>query len=304
MAMKIRGEWMEYPVKKDWAGISLQQMLREKMKAPKTLVHKWRMDREVKVNDADPNWTSPLIEKDSVMIRLFQDEEFDITPEYMELDLLFEDEHFLIINKPAGMDTHPNDPGQTGTLANGIAFHFQMQGMSRKIRHIHRLDHDTSGAIVFAKHALSHAILDRLLEERLIKRTYTAIVQGKMKQKKGQIDQPIGKDRHHPVRRRVSPGGQPALTHFKTEDYNTRFDVSLVKLQLDTGRTHQIRVHLSHIGYPISGDDLYGGNKNLIDRQALHASEITVMHPFTDEKVTVSADFPDDMKRLIIKLEF
>lgn len=295
---------MEYPVKKDWAGISLQQMLREKMKAPKTLVHKWRMDREVKVNDADPNWTSPLIEKDSVMIRLFQDEEFDITPEYMELDLLFEDEHFLIINKPAGMDTHPNDPGQTGTLANGIAFHFQMQGMSRKIRHIHRLDHDTSGAIVFAKHALSHAILDRLLEERLIKRTYTAIVQGKMKQKKGQIDQPIGKDRHHPVRRRVSPGGQPALTHFKTEDYNTRFDVSLVKLQLDTGRTHQIRVHLSHIGYPISGDDLYGGNKNLIDRQALHASEITVMHPFTDEKVTVSADFPDDMKRLIIKLEF
>ncbi|MCM3595551.1 RluA family pseudouridine synthase [Metabacillus idriensis] len=302
--MKIRGEWMEYPVKKDWAGISLQQMLREKMKAPKTLVHKWRMDREVKVNDADPNWTSPLIEKDSVMIRLFQDEEFDITPEYMELDLLFEDEHFLIINKPAGMDTHPNDPGQTGTLANGIAFHFQMQGMSRKIRHIHRLDHDTSGAIVFAKHALSHAILDRLLEERLIKRTYTAIVQGKMKQKKGQIDQPIGKDRHHPVRRRVSPGGQPALTHFKTEDYNTRFDVSLVKLQLDTGRTHQIRVHLSHIGYPISGDDLYGGNKNLIDRQALHASEITVMHPFTDEKVTVSADFPDDMKRLIIKLEF
>ncbi|WP_396653277.1 RluA family pseudouridine synthase [Metabacillus idriensis] len=304
MAMKIRGEWMEYPVKKDWAGISLQQMLREKMKAPKTLVHKWRMDREVKVNDADPNWTSPLIEKDSVMIRLFQDEEFDITPEYMELDLLFEDEHFLIINKPAGMDTHPNDSGQTGTLANGIAFHFQMQGMSRKIRHIHRLDHDTSGAIVFAKHALSHAILDRLLEERLIKRTYTAIVQGKMKQKKGQIDQPIGKDRHHPVRRRVSPGGQPALTHFKTEDYNTRFDVSLVKLQLDTGRTHQIRVHLSHIGYPISGDDLYGGNKNLIDRQALHASEITVMHPFTDEKVTVSADFPDDMKRLIIKLEF
>ncbi|MDR0136161.1 RluA family pseudouridine synthase [Metabacillus idriensis] len=302
--MKIRGEWMEFPVKKDWAGISLQQMLREKMKAPKTLVHKWRMDREVKVNDADPNWTSPLNEKDSVMIRLFQDEEFDIIPEYMELDLLFEDEHFLIINKPAGMDTHPNEPGQTGTLANGIASHFQMQGLSRKIRHIHRLDHDTSGAIVFTKHALSHAILDRLLEDRLIKRTYTAIVQGQMKQKKGKIDQPIGKDRHHPVRRRVSPGGQPALTHFKTEDYNTRFDVSLVRLQLDTGRTHQIRVHLSHIGYPISGDDLYGGNKNLIDRQALHASEITVMHPFTDEKVTVSADFPDDMKRLMMKLEF
>jgi 23S rRNA pseudouridine1911/1915/1917 synthase len=302
--MKIKGEWMEFPVKKEWAGNSLQQILKEKLNAPKTHIHKWRMEHEVKINDSLPNWTAPLNEKDSIMIRLFQDEDLDIIPEYMELDLLFEDEHFLIVNKPAGMDTHPNEPGQTGTLANGVAFHLQMQGMTRKIRHIHRLDHDTSGAIVFAKHALSHAILDRLLEERLIKRTYTAIVQGKLKQKKGKIDQPIGKDRHHSTRRRVSPSGQPALTHFKTEDYNTRFDVSLVKLQLETGRTHQIRVHLSHIGYPISGDDLYGGNKNLINRQALHASEITVMHPFTAEKVSVSADFPDDMKKLMMKLQF
>jgi 23S rRNA pseudouridine1911/1915/1917 synthase len=302
--MKIKGEWMEFPVKKEWAGNSLQQILKEKLNAPKTHIHKWRMEHEVKINDSLPNWTAPLNEKDSIMIRLFQDEDLDIIPEYMELDLLFEDEHFLIVNKPAGMDTHPNEPGQTGTLANGVAFHLQMQGMTRKIRHIHRLDHDTSGAIVFAKHALSHAILDRLLEERLIKRTYTAIVQGKLKQKKGKIDQPIGKDRHHSTRRRVSPSGQPALTHFKTEDYNTRFDVSLVKLQLETGRTHQIRVHLSHIGYPISGDDLYGGNKNLINRQALHASEIMVMHPFTAEKVSVSANFPGDMKKLMMKLQF
>lgn len=118
------------------------------------------------------------------MIRVFQDETCDTEPEYMELDFLYEDDHFLIVNKPAGMDTHPNEPSQTGTLANGVASHFQMNGIARKIRHIHRLDRDTSGAVVFAKHALSHAVLDRLLEERKVKRTYTAVVQGEVKQKK------------------------------------------------------------------------------------------------------------------------
>ncbi|MGP1909902.1 RluA family pseudouridine synthase [Metabacillus sp. JX24] len=302
--MKRKGEWLILPVKEEWTGMSLQQMLKEKLHVPKGLAHSFRMNKEVKLNDNDPDWTQPLKENDSLMIRVFQDEICDTEPEYMELDFLYEDDHFLIVNKPAGMDTHPNEPSQTGTLANGVASHFQMNGIARKIRHIHRLDRDTSGAVVFAKHALSHAVLDRLLEERKVKRTYTAVVQGEVKQKKGSIDHPIGKDRHHPSRRRVSPGGQPALTHFKREGYTRKFDVSLLKLQLDTGRTHQIRVHVSHIGFPIAGDVLYGGNQNLIRRQALHASEISVVHPFTGEEIDVSAPFPEDMRDLLVRLEF
>lgn len=302
--MKRKGEWLILPVKQEWAGMSLQQMVKEKLHVPKGLAHSFRINKDVKVNEKDPDWTQPLKESDSVMIRVFHEEDCGTAAEYMELDFLYEDDHFLIVNKPAGMDTHPNEPSQTGTLANGIASHFQMNGLSRKIRHIHRLDRDTSGAVVFAKHALSHAVLDRLLEERKVKRTYTAVVQGEVKQKKGRIDHPIGKDRHHPSRRRVSPGGQPAITHFKREGYTRKFDVSLLKLQLDTGRTHQIRVHVSHIGFPIAGDVLYGGNQNLIRRQALHASEISVMHPFTGEEIDVSAPFPEDMRDLLVRLEF
>ncbi|KEZ49831.1 RluA family pseudouridine synthase [Metabacillus indicus] len=302
--MKRKGEWLILPVKKEWAGLSLQQMVKEKLHVPKGLAHSFRINKDVKVNEKDPDWTQPLKESDSVMIRVYQEEDCGTAAEYMELDFLYEDDHFLIVNKPAGMDTHPNEPSQTGTLANGIASHFQMNGLSRKIRHIHRLDRDTSGAVVFAKHALSHAVLDRLLEERKVKRTYTAVVQGEVKQKKGRIDHPIGKDRHHPSRRRVSPGGQPAITHFKREGYTRKFDVSLLKLQLDTGRTHQIRVHVSHIGFPITGDVLYGGNQNLIRRQALHASEISVVHPFTGEEIEVSAPFPEDMRDLLVRLEF
>ncbi|WP_411334514.1 RluA family pseudouridine synthase [Metabacillus indicus] len=302
--MKRKGEWLILPVKQEWAGMSLQQMVKEKLHVPKGLAHSFRINKDVKVNEKDPDWTQQLKESDSVMIRVFHEEDCGTAAEYMELDFLYEDDHFLIVNKPAGMDTHPNEPSQTGTLANGIASHFQMNGLSRKIRHIHRLDRDTSGAVVFAKHALSHAVLDRLLEERKVKRTYTAVVQGEVKQKKGSIDHPIGKDRHHPSRRRVSPGGQPALTHFKREGYTRKFDVSLLKLQLDTGRTHQIRVHVSHIGFPIAGDVLYGGNQNLIRRQALHASEISVMHPFTGEEIDVFAPFPEDMRDLLVRLEF
>lgn len=302
--MKRKGEWLILPVKEEWAGMSLQQMVKEKLHVPKGLAHSFRINKEVKLNDKDPDWTQPLKENDSLMIRVFQDETCDTEPEYMELDFLYEDDHFLIVNKPAGMDTHPNEPSQMGTLANGIAFHFQMNGLSRKIRHIHRLDRDTSGAVVFAKHPLSHAVLDRLLEERKVKRTYTAVVQGEVRQKKGSINHAIGKDRHHPSRRRVSTGGQSALTQFKREGYNPEYDASLLKLQLDTGRTHQIRVHVSHIGFPIAGDVLYGGNQNLIRRQALHASEITVVHPFTDEVVDVSAPFPEDMRDLLERLEF
>ncbi|MGX1195116.1 RluA family pseudouridine synthase [Metabacillus sp. SLBN-84] len=302
--MKRKGEWLILPVKEEWAGMSLQQMLKEKLHVPKGLAHSFRMNKEVKLNDNDPDWTQPLKENDSLMIRVFQDETCDTEPEYMELDFLYEDDHFLIVNKPAGMDTHPNEPSQTGTLANGVASHFQMNGIARKIRHIHRLDRDTSGAVVFAKHALSHAVLDRLLEERKVKRTYTAVVQGEVKQKKGSIDHPIGKDRHHPSRRRVSTGGQSALTHFKREGYNPKYDASLLKLQLDTGRTHQIRVHVSYLAFPIAGDVLYGGNQNLIRRQALHASEISVVHPFTGEEIDVSAPFPEDMRDLLVRLEF
>jgi 23S rRNA pseudouridine1911/1915/1917 synthase len=170
-----------------------------------------------------------------------------------------------------------------------------------RVRQVHRLDKDTSGAIIFAKHDLAHTLLNQALELRKIKRTYIAIIEGKLPQPKGKIDQPIGRDRHHATRRRVSPQGQRAITHYQVKQYVATNRLSIVSLQLDTGRTHQIRVHLSSIGHPIIGDVLYGGKKGSIGRQALHALKVSLIHPFTAEKIEVEADFPSDMLLLLKK---
>lgn len=283
---KCFGEWFEITIPSNWEGYSIDDVFRIVWKAPKKQIHTIRMDKHVKVNGELINWTQPLKENDRLQLKLFMEEEFGVIPAYHEVDVLYEDEHMIVFNKPANMDTHPNTLEQTNTLANAAAFYLQAKGELRKIKHVHRLDRDTTGAILFAKHALAGSILDKILDERLIKRTYFALVHGQLKRKKGTIQEPIGRDRHHPTKRRVSASGQPAITHYELLEYNPKQNLSLIQCQLDTGRTHQIRVHLSSIGHPIVGDKLYGG-KPLFERQALHAGKLVIPHPFTNENIVV-----------------
>ncbi|UXH45925.1 RluA family pseudouridine synthase [Rossellomorea vietnamensis] len=292
--MKTRkiGERFDLVIPNDWKNVTIETILRKHWQAPKKLVHSMRMDGDVKVNGELISWTSPLSQGDILQIRLFKEVEYDVPPTYGELDVLFEDEHLIVVNKPAGIDTHPNTPDETDTLANLVAFHHQANGERCRVLHIHRLDRDTSGAIIFAKHPLSKAILDRLLAERQIKRTYHALVHGRLKQKKGTISEPIGRDRHHNTRRRVSPSGQDAVTHYKVMEVRNPY--TLIEVQLDTGRTHQIRVHMSHIGHPLAGDTLYGG-KPVFTRQALHAAQISFPHPLTGERIECKAECHDDI---------
>lgn len=280
-----KGEWYEIIIPQEWQGLTVDYVFRTIWDSPKKLTHQFRMNKEVTINGKPANWTEPLRKDDHLQIRLFSDVEFGVIPTYMELEVLYEDEHLLVVNKLAGINTHPNSPEESDSLANGVAFHLQANGEFRLVKHVHRLDRDTSGAILFAKHALVGSILDKLLEERKIKRTYMALVNGKMKVKKGTIKEPIGRDRHHPTKRRVSPNGQPAVTHYEVID--VKKDISKIKCQLDTGRTHQIRVHLSHIGHPIVGDKLYGENQNGNKRLALHAEQLEFVHPLTLEKIHV-----------------
>lgn len=282
------GEWFEITLPLEWEGFSLDYILRDFWKAPKKQIHLMRMEKQVKVNGELISWQQPLRAKDRIQLRLFTEEDFGVIPHYHEVEVLYEDEHIIVFNKPENMDTHPNTPEQLNTLANAAAFHLQAQGEYRKIKHVHRLDRDTTGAVLFAKHSLAGAILDKMLEERSIKRTYLALVQGKVRTKKRTILEPIGRDRHHPTRRRVSPNGQPATTHFELLETFQKDDLSLIKCQLDTGRTHQIRVHLSSIGHPLAGDLLYGG-KPFINRQALHAAKLDIPHPFTKEIISCFA---------------
>jgi 23S rRNA pseudouridine1911/1915/1917 synthase len=287
-----KGNWYEIIIPEKWTSYTPEHLLRNIWMVPKKMLHLFKMEKKVLINGAPPEWNKLLVTRDRLQIELFQPEEFGVIPSFHEVDILFEDEHILILNKPAGMDTHPNQPDQTDTLLNAAAFYLQASRVSLKPRHIHRLDRDTTGAVLFAKTALAGALLDRLLEERKIKRTYLALADGLISKKKGTINKPIGRDRHHPVRRRVSATGQSAVTHYKVVSFDKKRKQTLIQCSLDTGRTHQIRVHLSDMGHPLAGDLLYGGSQTF-PRQALHAVKIEVPHPFTGEIISCHAPFID-----------
>ena len=204
--------------------------------------------------------------------------------------VLYEDDWCIVLDKPSGMPVHPSKPGERGTLDEACARHCLSIGDSLPVRHIHRLDDDTAGPVLYAKNDLAQHRLDEAMRAKLIDRGYEAIVQGRMKRGRGTIDAPIGKDRHHGARRRVSPSGDHAVTHY--EIIEACAGASLIRLRLETGRTHQIRVHLSHLGHPLVGDMLYGGSDRLLGHQALRGERLTFAHPFTGKATDVVCPAP------------
>ncbi|WP_028783733.1 RluA family pseudouridine synthase [Thalassobacillus devorans] len=299
METNKQGEWFEIVIPEKWEGVTIESLLKDVWKTPKKLLHQFRMNKDTTVNGEQLSWSTMLKAKDRFRVRLFPSEEFGVIPDKLDMQIIYEDDHVLVVNKPAGVDTHPNEDGQTGTLANGVAFYYMENGVETKVRHIHRLDRETSGAILFAKHALAGAVMDRQLEKRNISRTYLALVHGQIKREQGIIDFPIGKDRHHPNRRRVSPGGQRAVTEYQVVRYDKKQHVSVVKLDLQTGRTHQIRVHMHHQGHPIAGDKLYEKQNDGYARLALHAAKISFLHPITEERISASAVSSDRLPEIL-----
>ncbi|NEY73731.1 RluA family pseudouridine synthase [Bacillus mesophilus] len=299
MHVEKKGEWLVLTAPSSWEGQAVEDILKLQVGVPKKLLHELRTGKGVTLNGDIQRWQQQIKKNDRLYIRCFLDEEYGVIPQDLNIEILYEDDHLLIANKPINMDTHPNEKNQTGTLANGVAFHYQQVGLQTKVRHVHRLDRDTSGVILFAKHPLASALLDQALEKREITRTYIAFVQGVLKKSKGTIKEAIGRDRHHPTRRRVSPTGQKAITNYEVVSTNKGLDVTMVKLRLETGRTHQIRVHMSHLGYPLLGDDLYGGESKYIKHQALHATSLQLIHPVTKESISVEAPLPLSLQKLV-----
>ncbi|MGW6381977.1 RluA family pseudouridine synthase [Peribacillus butanolivorans] len=288
----ITNQILSIEVLQSWNGLTLDKLFKDHWKAPKKLVHEWRMSKEVKLNGNTISWTTTLSEGDTISIPLMNAENETVKPVSLGISILYEDDLLLIANKPTGMDTHPSQPGDTHTLINGVAYHLQNTGQTCMIKHIHRLDKDTTGAVLFAKDRLTGSMLDRMLEERKIKRTYVALVEGIIQKNEGKINEKIGRDRHHATRRRVSPTGQVAITHFQVLKRDSKKNLTLVSCTLESGRTHQIRVHFSHLNHPLAGDTLYGG-KNTFPRQALHARKIEFIHPISEEKMIIEAPFLD-----------
>ncbi|MFD1886412.1 RluA family pseudouridine synthase [Paenibacillus wenxiniae] len=237
------------------------------------------------------------LQGDHIRLRVFPNTEYGFRPDYSyNPKVLYEDDHVLVVHKPAGMNVHPSDANDaTVTLANAVAAYYERTDQHCAVRHVHRLDEDTTGPVLYAKNELALYLLDEQMRNKSIHRRYIALVHGKVNERLKVINEPIGKDRHHKQRRRVSPGGQSAITH--VECVRTTPTASLVRLELETGRTHQIRVHMSHVGHPLIGDTLYGGKSNLLPRQALHGEQLGFIHPWTGEQLSINDPWPADLEK-------
>ena len=219
-----------------------------------------------------------------------------LEPEDLPLHIAYEDDWLLIVDKPAGFLVHPGPGQRSGTLANAVLHHYRRQGETHAFHPLQRLDRNTSGLLTIAK--LSS--IQHLMNKHPLKRVYLAIATGTPTLAQGVIDLPIARDPHSIILRIISPTGQEAITHYKV--LQSFPSACLLQLELQTGRTHQIRLHLSHIGHPLLGDDLYGGPTDLITRQALHSSSIELQHPITGSKISLSSPLPTDLQRVFRQL--
>ncbi|WP_339259980.1 RluA family pseudouridine synthase [Lysinibacillus sp. FSL K6-3209] len=267
------------------SNITVEELLRNHWRLGKKLVHELRMAKAVTTIDGEPLlWKEPL--PAGTMLKFtfpIPASSYKPTP-VCAIDVVYEDDHCLIVSKPKGMSTHPNDDHDTHTCMNHVMAHMKEQGL-HYAEHVHRLDKGTEGLLLVAKHPLAKSIFDRMIEEKTIIRTYAAEVQGNLRSTSGTIAESIGKDRHHPTRRVVSNTGQHAVTHYEVV---ARYKHScVVHLVLETGRTHQIRVHLAHIGHPIIGDTMYGARETASGDYELHAIQLELEHPFLNKLILV-----------------
>lgn len=226
----------------------------------------------------------------------------NIVPTPLPLDIVYEDEDLLVINKPAGMPIHPSQGNYDNTLANALAWYFQQQGVFFTYRCINRLDRDTSGLLTVAKHMLSSCILSSMVARRDIHREYLAAATGLVPES-GTINAPIGRKDGSTIERQVDRiHGETACTHFRRLAYGEGY--SLLSLTLDTGRTHQIRVHMDFIGHPLPGDFLYNPDYERISRQALHSWKLEFHHPISGKFLCFTAPLPDDIRQIWTSLDF
>lgn len=222
-----------------------------------------------------------------------------IVPEHFPLSIVYEDSYVLVVNKPAGMSTIPSREHPVGSLANGLLGYYQDIGLSATAHIVTRLDRDTSGLVLIAKHRHVHHLLSELQKRGRVKRMYEALASGVLEADFGKIVQPIARKKDSIIEREVHPDGQYACTNYWVLSRNLERDLTHVRLQLETGRTHQIRVHLSFLGHPLLGDDMYGGPLDVIQRQALHCREVSFYHPYYEEKLTFVSQLPEDMQRVL-----
>ncbi|KMP41013.1 RluA family pseudouridine synthase [Bacillus cereus] len=267
----------------------------------RTQVQQWIKDDVVTVNGKAVKGNYKVKEEDEITVTIPEPEELDIQPEDLNLEIYYEDADVLVVNKPRGMVVHPAPGHTSGTLVNGLMHHCtDLSGINGVMRPgiVHRIDKDTSGLLMVAKNDMAHESLVNQLVAKTVTRRYKAIVHGVIPHDKGTIDAPIARDKKERQSMTVDENGKNAVTHFQVLE---RFkDFTLVECRLETGRTHQIRVHMKYIGYPLAGDPKYGPKKTLdMNGQALHAGILGFDHPRTGEYIQFEAPIPEVFEDLL-----
>lgn len=284
---------IKYEIKNNFKTIN--QILQTELKISSRLLYKLIKMQKILLNNKICDTRSMTNAGDIITIDLnYEEDNSNIVPTQMNLNIVFEDDWLLIINKPAGIAVHPSILHYSDSLCNGIRFYFDKIGLKKKVRPVNRLDLNTSGLVVFAKCEYIQECLISQMKNNEFKKEYLAVCNGIFEKKSGTINLPIARKENSIIERCISKDGQPSITHYEVlKDFD---NYSLVKCSLETGRTHQIRVHMSAIGHSLLGDSLYGSISDLIDRQALHCYNLQFVHPVNNNVLNFYGELPIDFK--------
>ncbi|EHH9608139.1 RluA family pseudouridine synthase [Listeria monocytogenes] len=293
--------FLEWKVETEEDGLLLRTFLKSKHISKQLLTAvKFGAEGKIELNNKEQNVLYHVKVGDKVRLTFPTEQQNErLLAEYTDLDIIFEDDFLLIINKPAGMASIPSQYHPNGSVANFVKGHYETQGLTNAIHIVTRLDRETSGLMLIAKNRFAHARLSTFLQKGLLKRSYQAFTSGVLVEQKGSIEAPIGRKEVSIMERFVTPEGKYAKTNYEVLARYRAFDH--VAIQLETGRTHQIRVHFSYIGHPLIGDDMYGGDTNLLKRQAMHSCHLHLVHPLTEKYMAFDLPLPADMEEIIQK---
>lgn len=277
---------------------NINEILSLEFKISTRLKNKLIKNNRIFLNDNVCDTRIPVKIGDKLIIDFnYNEDNSNIVPTEMNLDIVYEDDWLLIVNKPSGIAIHPSILHFNNSLSNGIRAYFDKIGLKKKIRPVNRLDKDTSGLVIFAKCEYIQECLSLQMQEGILKKEYLCLVSGTINQKSGTINLPIARKEGSIMERCIDEKGKQAITHYKVIKEFKNY--SLVECRLETGRTHQIRLHMASIGHPLLGDTLYGTNSSLISRQALHSYKIKFIHPITKKEIELIAKLPQDINTCI-----
>ena len=288
---------LEYEIPSEYDGANITTVLKQHFKISTNLIKDLKKYKEgIQVNGEHKRVVDLAAKGDILKITIRDTASENIVPTDIPLDIVYEDEDVLVINKPSNMPTHPSMGNYENSLANGVMYYYKSKGEERVFRAVNRLDKDTSGLMAVAKNSYIHARLGEEIQKKELKRKYMCIVCGDV-ERDGTVDAPIRRADGSVINRIVAPDGQRAVTHYRVVKRYGEY--TLLEMELETGRTHQIRVHFSHIGHPLAGDDMYGGHLNGIGRQALCCSKVLFVHPVTGHRIELTCPPQDDMMALV-----